>query len=95
MRGIIVWSVILGYAYWRAPRALPYSAKLARIAVICGFVTVLSVLYRVIQGVQGWSQHESPSMMMIALVGGVGMLGGLICGAVAFFIDAKRSPSSD
>jgi len=95
MKGIIFWVVLLGYAFWRAPRALPYSARLARTAVVGGFVTVLSELYRVIQGVQGWPPHESPSMAIVVFMGGAGMFGGLVCGAVAFFIDAKRNPSSD
>jgi hypothetical protein len=93
MKGIVLWSMILGYAFWRAPRALPHSHRLARIAVVCGFVAVLSELYRVIQGVPEWSFRESPSTIVSAFIGGAGMLAGLICGAIAFFIDARRTPS--
>jgi len=92
MRGIILWSPILGYAFLRAPRALPHSAKLARIAVICGFVGVASALYlKRVQEEQGWSL--SAPMTIVAFVAGAGMLAGLICGAIAFFIDARRTPS--
>jgi len=94
MRGIILWSLILGYAFWRAPRALPHSARLARIAVICGFVGIASALYlKGVQEAQGWSLHESTPMTIVVFVAGTGMLAGLICGAIAFFIDARRTPS--
>jgi hypothetical protein len=94
MRGIILWSLILGYAFWRAPRALPHSVKLARIAVICGFVGIASALYlKGAQEARGWFLLESGPMTILVFVGGVGILSGLICGAIAFFIDAKRTPS--
>jgi peptidoglycan/LPS O-acetylase OafA/YrhL len=91
----IFWAAILGYAFWRAPRALPYSAKLARIAIVCGFVAVICAFYRIIQGPPQWYARESLVMTIVGLTGGAAMLGGLICGAIAFFIDAKRSPSLD
>ena len=99
MRAFILWFLILGYAFWRAPRALPHSAKLARVAVVCGFVGVSSALYlKAVQDALGWPLNAttpSPPMMIVTFVAGAGILAGLICGAIAFFTDARRTPSSD
>jgi hypothetical protein len=94
MRGIVIWSIILFFAFWRVPKVLPRSIKLARIAVMCGFVTLLAAVYREGRGVLYWSPAEDSRLTIAVLVGGAGMFGALICGAIAFILDAKRRPSS-
>ena len=93
MRGIVIWSLVMMYAFWRVPKMLPHSVKLARIAVMCGFIVVLAALYRETHGVRYWSPDQSSLTNIVTLVEGGGMFGGLICGAIAFILDAKRRPS--
>jgi hypothetical protein len=94
MRGIVLWSIILIYAFWSVPKFLPYSAKLARIAVMCGFVTLLAAAYRESRGALYWSPDEDSRLTIVTLIGGAGILGALICGAIASILDAKRRPAS-
>jgi hypothetical protein len=92
MRGIVIWSIILIYGFWRAPKILPYSVKLARTAVMCGGIAFLAAVYSESRGVHYWSPDLRTTVVTLFL--GVGIFGALICGAIAFILDAKRRPSS-
>jgi hypothetical protein len=94
MRGIAIWSAVLIYSFWRVPKVLPHSIKLASTAVMCGLVTLLATVYRLSRGVPYWSPDEDSRLTIVGLLGGASVSGALVCGAIAFILDAKQRPSS-
>ncbi len=83
---------ILAYAYWKVPNTLPYVVVFARRTIIFVALFILPLIfYAVVYGLDPWP-HQTNTEIAIELIGAFGMFVGLICGAICFFKDARRTP---
>jgi hypothetical protein len=84
---------ILAYAYWKIPSTLSYTVVFARRTII--FVTLLVLPLLVYTAVHGLTPfpHQTRTQVILEVMGALGMFVGLICGAICFFKDARRTPS--
>jgi hypothetical protein len=83
---------LLGYAYWTVPRTLPYTVVFARRTIILVALLILpAVVYATVYGLAPWP-HQTHVEVGVELIGAFGMFVGLICGAICFFKDARRTP---
>ena len=84
---------LLAYVYWKVPNTLPYTVALARRTIIFVVLFILPlILYAAVYGLDPWP-HQTNAAVVVELIGAFGMFVGLICGAVCFFKDARRTPS--
>lgn len=84
---------LLAYLYWSVPRTLPYTVLFARRTIIFVALLILPlVLYAAVYGLAPWP-HQTHTEIVVELVGMFGLFVGLICGAICFFKDARRTPS--
>ena len=88
--GIVVWSAILLMAYRFAPRALPRATKLARFGIGCAALIIPAAIEMSINGGSGWSPQGTLATVL-GVIAGIGMLVGMISGAIALILDGLRS----
>ena len=89
----LLFLLLLAYLYWSVPRTLPYTVTFARRTII--FVALLIVpfvLYAAVYGITPWP-NQTHVEVVVELLGAFGMFVGLVCGAICFFKDARRTPS--
>ena len=84
---------ILAYVYWKVPNNLPYTVVFARRTIIFVALLILPLIfYATVNGLAPWP-HQTHVEVIVELIGAFGMFVGLICGAICFFKDARRTPS--
>jgi len=90
--GIVVWSVLLLWAYREEPRVLPSTTRLAKFGVGCVSLMIPATLEGLISGRYA-SYDPSPQGIIaktLLTTGGVGVITGLICLSIAFIRDGLR-----
>ena len=89
--GVVVWGILLYFAYRRLPRALPYAIRLGQVAIGVAALTLPAGVYGAIFNWPAWNRSiVSGALYLVALIS---LAAGLLLAGAAIIVDARQRPS--